>query len=73
MLFIKLHSKEESQLPIKDSFKGFVSNRFRCMGELSSMFVNHKLTIDSFFDIQINWYWQCMHIIIKLGSLFVVE
>ena len=39
---------------IKDSFKGFVSNRFGRLGELLSMFVNHKLTIDSFFEYQVD-------------------
>ena len=29
----------------KDSFKDFVANRYGCLGELSSMFVNHNLTI----------------------------
>ena len=45
MLFLKLHSLEESQHLIKDNFEGFVSNRFGHLGELSSMFVNHKLTL----------------------------
>ena len=52
--FLKLHSSEESNLLIKDSFKGFVSNRYRCLGELSSMFLNRNLTIDLFFVNQVD-------------------
>ena len=54
MLFLKLHSSEESKLLIKDSFKGFASKRYERLSELSSMFVNHNLTIDLFFVNQVH-------------------
>ena len=66
MPFLKLHSSEESNLLIKDIFKGFVSNRYGCLGELSSMFLNHNLTIGLFFlnqvDIQKNKLEVAMHV-----------
>ena len=34
-------------------FKGFASNRYECLGELSSMFLNHNLTIDLFLVNQV--------------------
>ena len=58
VLFLKLYSSKESKLSINDSFNDFVSNRYGCLGELSSMFRNHNPTIDLFFvnqvDIHIN-------------------
>ena len=50
MSFLELHSSEESKFLIKDSFKGFVSNRYGCLGELSSMFVKRNLTIYPFLN-----------------------
>ena len=52
--FLTLHSLEESKLLNKDSFKDFPSNRYGCLGELSSMFLNHNLTIDLFFVNQVD-------------------
>ena len=39
---------------VKQGFKGFQSNRFGRMGEISSAMVAHKPLIDMFFDNQVN-------------------
>ena len=42
--------KEKSKILLKDGFKGFVSNRFRSIGELSALFIYHHGMIDVFFE-----------------------
>ena len=46
-IITRIHQKNQNL--IKDSFKDFALNRYGCLDEFSSMFLNHNLTIDFFF------------------------
>lgn len=58
--FLKVNVKEsneyaeQSSALLKLQFKGFISNRFGRLGELSSLFLQHKAMLLVFFDKQIN-------------------
>ena len=57
--FLKVNVKESNEYAeqscslLKLQFKGFISNRFGRLGELSSLFSQHKATLLVFFDKQI--------------------
>ena len=52
--FLNTTSLPEGKILLKKQFKGFRSNRFGRLGELSELFWQHKSTIEAFFDNQVD-------------------